>query len=162
MNLLENSRNFEPTRHICKFGFELFDHATNNPLRYNILSDLYLKELTFEFISKRTEEIKEVVGFKLSKSAINSLLPIVEWEKFEEYRDLPSGWEWDIANGNRGYRDGWGYKFWCLSECGNPLFQIYMDCVFDKEKLPPYEKLLGWVRTNYKHKKQLKGREMLW
>lgn len=159
---MENSSNFEPTKHICKFGFELYDHATYNPLRYNILCDLYRKELTFEFINKRTEEVKEVIGFILSESAINSLLPLIRWDKFEEYRDLPSGGEWDIDNGSRGYRDGWGYKFWCLSECGNPLFQVYMSCVFAEDRLPPYERLLGWVRTNYKHKKQLRGRDMLW
>lgn len=156
------SNNFEPTKHICKFGFELYDHATLNPQRYNILCDLYRKELIFEFINKRTEEVNEVVGFMLSETAINSLLPLIEWDVFEEYRDLPFEWEWDFNNGHIGYRDGWCYKFWCLSESGKPLLQVYMNCVFAEDKLPPYERLLGWVRTNYRHKKQLKGWDMFW
>lgn len=147
--------------HICKFGFELYDYISYNPQRYNILCDLYKKELIFEFLNKRTEEVKEVVGYKLNEPVIDSLLPIIQWDKFEVYRNLPVGLEWDFEYGNRGYRDGWGYKFWCLSESGCPLFQTYMG-LFEKDKLPPYERLLEWLRFNYKHKKQLKGRDMLW
>ncbi len=153
---------FNAKKHICKFGFELYDHATLNPNRYNILCDLYQKTIVFEFINIRTEEIVETFGFRLNESQINSLLPLIECEKYELYRDLPNGWEWDINNGNRGYRDGWGYKFWCLSESGHPLFQIYMDCIFDEKQLPPYEKLLNWVRNNFKNKKELKNKDMLW
>ena len=127
--LLEIFEKFEPTKHICKFGFELYDNATGNPLKYNIVCDLYCKELIFEFISKRTGETKEVIGFKLSEGTINSLLPMILWNEFEKYRDLPIGW--DFANDDfRGYRDGWGYKFWCLSECGSSLFQVDMNCIY--------------------------------
>lgn len=159
---MDNLRIFNPQKHICRFGFELYDHATLNPNRYNILCDLYQKEIIFEFINIRTEEIVETIGFKLNESLINSLLPLIECEKFEPYRDLPDGWKWDINNGNRGYRDGWGYKFWFFSENGYPLFQIYMDCIFDEKQLPPYEKLLKWVRNNFKNKKELIDKDMLW
>jgi len=159
---LNGLEEFDPTRHICKFGFELHDYATQNPCRYNILCDLYQRELVFEFINKRTDDVVDVVGYKLSRSEINTLLPLLLWDEFEKYRDLPEERAWDFKNGNRGYRDGWGYRFWCLSECGYPLLQVYMNCCFAEDKLPPCESLLDWVRATYKNDKQLKGRDMLW
>ena len=152
-------RVFDPKIHICKFGFELLDYATFNPLKYNIICDLYQRELTFEFVSKRHGDIVDLIGYKLSDEKMQSLLPLVRWSDFERYRNLPEGWEWEFENG---YRDGWGYKFWCLSESGSPLLQIYLSCFFSEENLPAYEKLLEWLRDNYKHKSRLKRREMLW
>lgn len=159
---MANATCFEPKKHICKFGFELYDYATPNKNRYNILCDLYRKEIVFEFLNKRTEEVVEAFGFKLHGPLIASLLPLIEWEQFEPYRELPDGREWDFDNGNLGYRDGWGYKFWCLSESGYPLFQKYMNNLFDEKQLPPYEKLLSWLRTNFKNKKELADKDMFW
>lgn len=147
---------FNPKKHICKFGFELYDYATLNSERYNILCDLYQRELVFEFINKRTEEVTEAIGFKLNKSEINSLLPLIIWDEYEKIRDV------SYDAGLQGYRDGWGYKFWCLSESGDPILQIYMDYLFDENNLPPYEKLLSWICENYKYKKSLKNKDMLW
>ena len=159
---LRNLEKFDPQKHICKFGFELHDYATQNPNKYNIICNLYQRELSFEFINKRKDEVIDAIGFKLNDSEMNSLLPIVRWEEFEKYRDLPTEWEWDFDNGHKGYRDGWGYKFWCLSESGYPLLQIYMSCIFGEDSLPPYERLLDWVRSRYKDNEQLKEKDMLW
>ena len=78
---MDNLRIFNPQKHICRFGFELYDHATLNQNRYNILCDLYQKEIIFEFINIRTEEIVQTFGFKLNESLINSLLPLIECAK---------------------------------------------------------------------------------
>lgn len=128
----KNAKSFDPKIHICKFGFELYDYATFNPIRYNIIGNLYEKEIIFEFINKKTEEVVEVFGYKISEDKFRNLLSLVCWEDFEKYRDLPEGWEWEFQNGHAGYRDGWGYKFWCLSESGYPLLQMYMNCLFQK------------------------------
>lgn len=154
--------NFNPKEHICKFGYELYDYTMGEAFRYNILSDLYLKEIVFEFIGKRSDQIIERYGFSISPEKMETLLPLLKWNDFEKYRDLPDDWAWKYENGHAGYRDGWGYKFWCLSESGMPLIEIYMDCLFDKKHLPPYEKLLEWLRENYKDEKQLKKWNMLW
>lgn len=155
-------KSFDPKIHICKFGFELYDYATFNPIRYNIIGNLYEKEIVFEFIDKKKEEVVEVFGYKISEDKYRSLLPLVCWENFEKYRDLPKGWEWRFENGNAGYRDGWGYKFWCLSESGYPLLEVYMNCFFSENELPAYEKLLKWLRDNYKVQKGIKEKNMLW
>ena len=39
------SETFNPKKHICKFGFELYDYATNDSQRHNIICDLYQKEI---------------------------------------------------------------------------------------------------------------------
>lgn len=153
---------FNPKVHICKFGFELYDHASFNPVRYNILGNLYEKEILFEFIDKKTEEIVDTIGYKISDDRMQSLLKIVNWDDYEKYRDLPDEWSWRDENGHAGYRDGWGYKFWCLSESGYPLLQTYMGCIFQDNKLPSYEKLLKWLRDEYSKKKELKDKQMLW
>ena len=59
---------FDPKIHICKFGFELFDHADSGHVRYNIIGNLYEKEIVFEFIDKKTEEIVDVIGYRISES----------------------------------------------------------------------------------------------
>lgn len=102
----------------------------------------------------------EVLGYRISEEKLRTLLPLVVWEDFEKYRDLPEGWAWEFKNGHAGYRDGWGYKFWCLSETGHPLLQVYMNCLFLENKLPAYEKLLKWLRDNYK--KRINEKKMLW
>lgn len=153
---------FDPKVHICKFGFELFDHASSDHVRYNMIGNLYEKEIVFEFIDKKTEEIVDVIGYRISEDKMQSLLKIVYWNDYEKYRDLPDGWAWEDVNGHAGYRDGWGYKFWCLSESGLPLLQVYMSCIFVDDKLPSYEKLLKWLRDNYSKKKELKDKHMLW
>ena len=109
-----------------------------------------------------TEEVVDVVGYKISDEKLQSLLPIIYWDDFEKYRDLPQDWAWNIDNGHVGYRDGWGYKFWCMSESGNTLLQVDMGCLFSEDQLPAYEILLKWLRDNYKHKKVLKEKEMFW
>lgn len=88
-----NVETFNPKLHICKFGFELYDYTTFNPMRYNIIGNLYEKEIVFEFIDKKTEEVVEVFGYKICEDKFRSLLPLVYWEDFEKYRDLPEGWE---------------------------------------------------------------------
>ena len=53
-----NAENFDPKIHICKFGFELYDYATFNPIRYNIIGNLYEKE---KFILPlKYDKIKEI------------------------------------------------------------------------------------------------------
>lgn len=153
---------FNPKLHICKFGFELYDHTGFDTVRYNILGNLYEKEIVFEFIDKKTEAIVDTVGYKISDDRMQSLLKIVHWEDFEKYRDLPEEWAWQYENGHAGYRDGWGYKFWCLSESGDSLLQIYMGCLFTDKKLPAYERLLKWLRDEYSKKKVFKSKRMLW
>ena len=123
---------------------------------------MYQSEIIVEFIDKRSCEIVDTVGLKISDGEMQTLLPLIKWCDFEKYRDLPYSWKWDFANGHDGYRDGWGYAFWCVSESGMPLLQIDMACLFRKEQLPAYELLLKWLRDNYKGKKALRGREMLW
>ena len=155
-----NELSFDPKIHICKFGFELFDYASFSPNKYKILTDLYQRELTVQFINKRTDKIVDAVGFKISDGKMNSLLPFIIWEDFERMRDLPDEWYQDFNNGCNGYRDGWGYQFWCLSESGMPLIQLYMSDTFKECQLPPTEKLLKWVKTNYGDK--LKDKKMMW
>lgn len=150
---MDKMQEFNPKVHICKFGFELYDHATFNPLRYNVLGNLYEREIIIEFIDKKSCEIVDVAGFKISDEKLQTLLPIIRWCEFEKYRDLPARWEWDFENGHAGYRDGWWYDFWCLTESGDTLLQIQMTCLFSKNKLPAYEVLLKWLRDNYRGKR---------
>lgn len=150
---------FDSEKYICKFAFETYGFGLLN--QYKIRCDLRLKEIVFEFYDKRGKYL-ESVGYKLSDSSVNEMLPFVEWEHFEKYRDLPNGWNWDFNNGHCGYRDGWGYNFWCLSQNGYPLLQINMNCIFCKDKLPPYEKLLKFLEKKYKNKKELKSWYIIW
>ena len=151
---------FDPRRHICKFGYELYgtSYVGGNP--YGIICDLYNKELKVEFYSKQTEEIIEVFGFKFSEAKFNELVELVKWEDFEKYRDI-SGWDWNIEH-QSGYRDGWGYKFWCLSESGLPLIEADLSVTFHKNTQPPYERLFDWIRQNYSTHKSLKNKNMIW
>lgn len=155
-------KTFNPEEHICKFGFNFSEFLTDDAQTHNICCDLYQKEIIFEFINKRTDETEEAIGFELSDSDISELLPLIKWDKYERYRSLPDGWQWDFKNGYDGYRDGWYYKFWCLSESGYPLFQMNMDVCFVEDKLPPYEKLFMWVINKYTKKKELKNRCIFW
>ena len=72
-----------------------------------------------------------------------------------------SSWDWDIQY-QSGYRDGWGYRFWCLSESGLPLIEADLSVTFRKEKKPPYERLFEWLRHNYSRHKSLKNKNMIW
>ena len=145
---------FNPKVHICKFGFEKYDYAGTNSYRYNIIADLYLRELTFEFINNRTASVENVVGYVLSDEKLDSLLPLLAWDEYEKYRDCP---EQSVTEYVSGYRDGWGYKFWCLSETGDTMIQKDMNFTYKANHKPPYEKLFEWVKHNYCHKKRLRS-----
>lgn len=153
---------FDPREHICKFGFVLHDHTSCSAKSYSITCDLYQKSLMFTFDDTKKNEQENTIGFQLSEEKIKSLLPLLCWEEYELYRDQPAMWQWDIENGMCGYRDGWSYTFWCLSETGDSLLQINMECVFHLEKMPPYEKLLNWIKVNYQHAKSLKNKKIRW
>lgn len=153
---------FDPKVHICKFGFELYDYAMISPYKYKILGDMYNNELQILFFDKRYGKQVDAVGFKLSPQRVNELLPLIIWEDYEEMRDLPEDWFWDFENGVNGYRDGWSYLFWCTSECGAPLLQIWMTTTFKGDMLPPHEKLLKWLRIQYSKRKQLADKDMAW
>lgn len=90
-----NNYIFDPTIHIRKFGFELFDHAMISNYEYKILGDMYQKEISFIFTDKLTNEIVDNIGFELSAGKMNSLLPLIVWEDYEKYRDLPEDWFWN-------------------------------------------------------------------
>lgn len=45
---------FDPQIHICKFGFEYYDHALISSYQYSIISNLYQKELSISFYNKST------------------------------------------------------------------------------------------------------------
>lgn len=85
----------------------------------NITCNLYEMELTVELIYK--DKI-DTIGFKLSNEKLNSLLPLVVWDDFEKERYMSESFD-NIT----GYRDGWGYHFWCLNESGYPLIQKYLN-----------------------------------
>ncbi len=144
---------FDPKKHICKFGFELYDYAGIYPYKYNILGNLYQMEICIEFIDKNTQEVFDTIGMKISDEKLNGMLPIIVMDDFEILRDVPEPTSWDEDMGVRGYRDGWGYKFWCLSENGMPLLQSYMCEMYYKDMMPPHEKLLYWLRQNFNRKK---------
>lgn len=152
---------FDPQIHICKFGFEYYGHALISQYQYNIVANLYQREISISFYNKRNKEIVDTLGFHLSTGRFNELLHLVRWEDYEKYRDLPWDWFWDFKNGHNGYRDGWGYHFWCLNESGNPLIQIDMSTLFYEKKLPQYEKLLKWIIGSYgdKIKKHIQNKE---
>ncbi len=153
---------FDPQIHICKFGFEYYDHSLISPYQYRITGDLYQKELSISFSNKKYNEIVDALGFQLSTERFIELLELVKWEDYEKYRDLPLDWFWNSKNGhNWGYRDGWGYIFWCMNESGNPLLQIEMSSSFHEAQLPQYEKLLKWIIENYgdEIKKHIKKKE---
>ena len=151
---------FEPHKHICKFGYKLYGTPYVDGESYAIICDLYNKELKVEFYSKRTEEVTDVFGFKISDTKFNELIKLVKWEDFEKYRDV-SSWEWDIQY-QAGYRDGWGYRFWCLSETGLPLIEADLSATFRNDVKPPYERLFDWLRHNYSTHKSLKNKNMIW
>jgi hypothetical protein len=153
---------FNPKVHICKFGFELYDHAEICPQEYKIIVDLYLMEVKILFVNKRTKEIVDAIGFKMSSQELSSLLPLIKWQDFEKIRDLPFEWDWDSKNGYCGYRDGWEYIFWCLSESGMPMIQKYMNTLFDEKMLPPHEKLMKWLRINYSSKVGKENKKVVW
>ena len=89
--MVKNAVTFNPKIHICKFGFELNDHVSFNPMRYNFIGNLYENEIIFEFIDKKTEEVVEVLGYSISEGKLQTLLPLVVLEDFEKYRDLLEG-----------------------------------------------------------------------
>lgn len=153
---------FDPNRHICRFGFESYDHCSGCEERHRITVNLYTQQIVFEFIDGCTDAVTETVVYIPGPKELNELLRLSEWDKYEMYRDLPPGWEWEIENGHCGYRDGWGYRFWCLSENGAPLLQMKMDVLFRKDKRPSYEKLLHWINVNYCKKKSMPQRPSLW
>lgn len=45
-------KEFNPKEYICKFGFELYNHAIFNPLRYNILENMYEREIIVAYVGK--------------------------------------------------------------------------------------------------------------
>ena len=142
---------FNKKVHICKFGFESYDHTSLNKVCYNIIGNIYQKEIIFELIDCKNNDMIDVIGFTISDEKMQSLLPLIRWSDFEKYRNLPSGWEFKMENGCNGYRDGWGYKFWGLSETGDSLIQLNMSCIFLEDKLPAYEKLLKWVKKDKRY-----------
>lgn len=87
---------FDPQIHICKFGFEYFDHALISQYQYNIVANLYQREISISFYNKRNKEIVDTLGFHLSTGRFNELLHLVRWEDYEKYRDLPWDWFWDF------------------------------------------------------------------
>lgn len=65
---------FDPQKYICKFGYEIYGSVyISNDDPYAIICDLYNRELKIEFYSKRTEEITESFGFKLSDNKFYEL-----------------------------------------------------------------------------------------
>lgn len=114
-----------------------------------------MKELKVEIMNSR-DNIIGVHGFPLD-SKIDSLLPFIIWDEFEKTRDV-SGWDLE----SDGYRDGWGYKFICINESGNPMITNYLDVTFHKREKPAYEKLLSWVIDNYAKSPQLKKYDLFW
>ena len=153
---------FDPNKHICRFGFESYDYCSGCNEYHRITVNLYTQQIIFEFVNWRTDEVVEAVWYKFGPKEMNELLSLIVWDDFEPYRDLPSGWRWDTENGCNGYRDGWGYHFWCLTENGAPLLQVEIDVIFRKDKLPPYERLLHWINVNYSKKKRMPQRPSLW
>ena len=151
---------FDPCKHICKFGYELYGASWVGITPYNIFCDLYNKELKIEFYSPRSKNVTEVFGFKLSDVKFNELLQLVKWDDFEKYRDI-SAWDWDFEY-QSGYRDGWGYRFWCLSESGLPLIEADVGVTFKENTQPPYERLLDWIHQKYGAHKSLKNKKMVW
>lgn len=139
---MEIIEEFNPKEHICKFGFELHDHATGEAVRYNILGDIYQRELVFEFIGQENGDVVQRYGFPISKEKMETLLPLIRWKDFEKCRDMLEVSTRCFKAGNCGYRDGWWYYFWCLSESGMPLIEIDIEYLFDKKQLPAFEKLL--------------------
>lgn len=144
---------FNPKIHICKFGFELYDYAGVFPYLYKILGNLYQMEISVIFLAKQSNEVIDTIGIKISQQRLNALLPLIMMDDFEKLRDKPEPAEWKLEKGVNGYRDGWGYHFWCLSESGMPLLQTYMSDTYKVDMMPPDERLLHFIKMNYNRKK---------
>ena len=151
---------FNPQKHICKFGYKQFGHINN--VLMNINGDIYNKELRFDFLDARTDKQIDTIGFLISDERMALLLPLLDIDKYEKYRDLPSDWDLKISNGCSGYRDGWSYLFWCTSENGLPLYQKNMSAIFTYVKMPPYEVLLEWIKSNYQYEDKIKNKSITW
>lgn len=158
----KETSDFNSKIHICKFGFELYDHACVVPFEYKVIVDLFLREIKILFYNKRTEEMVDAVGLKITSHKFSLLLPLIDWNDFEKIRNLPPEWDWKFENGHNGYRDGWGYQFWCISESGMPIIQKNMIVIFNEKMLPPHEKLLKWLRVNYSSEPILKDKKIMW
>lgn len=144
---------FDPTKHICKFGFEFNDNRISTyPFKLNVTCDLYLKEIVFEIKSQTADSIADSVGYRLTEKDIETLLDLIRVDDYEKYRDLPYGWEYECMSG---YHEFAWYKFWYLSENGYPLYQKNISVSFSQDKAPPFEKLKDWIKKRYGRRQEL-------
>ena len=147
---------FNTKDYICKFLFSKYDYTSSGTPRQRILGDLYLKEMKIELFDGNNNKIKSF-GYSLDDKT-EKLLPLLKWEDFERTRDI-SGWD---LNNDCGYRDGWGYEFWCINESGNPIIKNNLDVMFEGKNKPAYEKLLDWLKREYAGKRELKKYKLFW
>ena len=146
---------FDPQKHVAKFYYEQRTMWRQSYL-CSIAGNLYLKELTIE-VWNFQGSIVDTFGYSI-ENKMNVLLPLLRWENFEKLRDV-NGWD-DLDY--CGYRDGWGYRFACMNECGKPMISRYLDVIFEKEHEPADEKLLRWIKNWYSNRKELKEYRLLW
>lgn len=146
---------FDPKVHLAKFYFEQWT-MWREPYLKKISGNLYTNELTIE-IRNFQGEIVDVFGYSL-KDRISTLLTLVHWEDFEKLRDVV---DWESPY-ERGYRDGWGYRFVCMNESGHPMISRVLQVVFEKGHEPADERLLQWIKNGYAYRKELKQYGSLW
>ena len=146
---------FDPSTHVAKFYFEQRMMWHEKYLK-SIGGNLYTQELTIE-IRDFQGNVGEIFGFSL-EDKMNELLPLVHWEDFEKLRDFEP---W-LAPHQRGYRDGWGYRFVCMNESGNPMISSGLEVLFEKGYEPADERLLRWIKNRYAKRRELSEYGMLW
>ena len=122
-----------------------------------ISCNLLKSELTIEILDENGKQ-QEVFGYVMNSSELKELLLLSRWEDFEKYRDKTE-LEMPMACG---YRDGWGYKFICISQNGRPMIRLNLGFIYSKENQPPQEKLLDWIIRHYSKRKEFRNKHLLW
>lgn len=146
---------FDPRKHVAKFCFEPRFMWRQTYIQ-EISGNLYVQELMIEILDFQGNSV-DTFRYSL-KNKMNVLLPLLRWENFEKLRDVVG---WNDSNYS-GYRDGWGYRFVCMNESGNPMVSRYLDVIFEKEYEPADERLLRWIKNWYANRKELKQYNLQW
>lgn len=146
---------FDPQKYVAKFFFEQ-RVMWEEPYLKAISGNLYTKELKIE-IRNFHGDVVDVFGYSL-KNELNGLLPLLRWEDFEKLRDFE---DW-LSPHEMGYRDGWGYRFACMNESGNPMISRVLSAHFEEGYEPADERLLRWIKNRYVKRRELKEYGSLW
>lgn len=146
---------FDPRTHVAKFYFEQYA-MWEEPYLKEIFGNLYTKELTIEIRNFRGN-IVDVFGYSLANE-LNGLLPLLRWVDFEKLRNFDA-----VSSLHQtGYRDGWGYRFVCMNESGDPMISSFLGGIFEKSYEPADERLLRWIKNRYAKRRELSEYGMLW